>query len=124
MKLSMVGIIVKDMKQSIEFYRLLGFENATKYSDDYVEIKNDEVRISLNTESMIESVYGFKPQLSGERIELAFELKSDEAIKKVCNVVESQGYKVLKPMWLAPWNQYYALIEDPNGNILSLFANA
>ena len=124
MKLTMVGIIVKDMKQSIDFYELIGFSVEAKYSEDYVELVSDSVRISLNNESMIESVYGFKPNLSGERLELAFELGSKEEISEVCSVIESKGHKVLKKLWLAPWNQYYALILDPNGNILSLFANA
>lgn len=123
MKLAMVGIIVKDMEKAIEFYKYLGLEIDKKYGDDYVELKNSTIRISLNTMSMIENVYGFVPDINGERIELAFELDSKKELDDLYKKIETKGYDILKSPWLAPWGQYYSLVKDIDGNILSLFVN-
>lgn len=122
MKLAMVGIIVKDMDKAISFYKCLGLAVSRKYSPNYVELEHESLRISLNTQEMIEDSLGFKPSLSGERIELAFEFDSSNEIDSVCDRIANNGYTVLKSPWTAPWGQYYALIEDVDGTILSLFS--
>lgn len=121
MKLSMVGIIVEDIEVSIKFYNLIGLELEQRYSDNYVELKHDLVRISLNTKTMIESVYGFKPDIRGQRIELAFELNDKEELDKHIQKIKDNNYKIIKEPWRTDWHQYYCLIEDVDGNIISLF---
>lgn len=123
MKLDMVGIIVEDMEASIKFYECINLTVADRFSDDYVELKHDGVRISLNTKTMIETVYGFKPSITGERIELAFLFESTEEVDALVDKVKAAGYKVLKEPFDAPWGQYYALLEDVDGNVISLFYN-
>ncbi len=123
MKLVMVGIIVEDMDRAMEFYKCLGLEIDKRYGNDYVELKNSSIRISLNTKTMIENVYGFIPDLIGERIELAFELDTMEELDNLFKNMQNNSYDIFKSPWLAPWNQYYGLIKDIDGNILSLFVN-
>lgn len=123
MKLDMVGIITQDMKASQAFYECLGFQVQEQYGDNYLELDNDGVRISLNSVAMLESVYGHQPKLSGERIELAFLCDSKAAIHDTCHKLIEAGYTIYREPWSAPWGQYYALVCDPDGNILSLFVN-
>lgn len=33
------------------------------------------------------------------------------------------GYEIFREPWQAFWGQYYAIIKDPDGNLLSLFCN-
>lgn len=123
MRLSMIGIVVKDMSESIKFYEFLGFKIKDYYSDDYVELEHDGIRISLNTKTMIEEVYGFEPTIKGERIELAFEMPSAIEIDTLVNKLVSENYKIVRTPWKTAWGQYYAIIKDTDGNILSLFCN-
>lgn len=121
MKLDMVGIIVESMEQTILFYERLGFEVVGEKEADYVELNNDGIRISLNTKKMIEGVYGFQPKNEGDKIELAFLCESTTEIDQLCENMKKFGYELFREPWAAFWGQYYAIIKDPNGNLLSLF---
>lgn len=124
MRLDMVGIIVGDMKQAISFYELLGLVvSFGNESDDYVELQNEGVRISLNTKEMIASVLGFKPDSTGDKIELAFLCENKEEVSSKVKLIKQKGYEVVKEPWPAPWGQYYGLVRDADGNIISLFVN-
>ncbi len=123
MLLKMVGIIVSDMDASILFYETLGFKADRSYGNDYVELSHNHVTLSLNTKKMVTDVYGFEPQLIGQRIELAFELTSNKHLDQMSDLLLSKGYKLLKTPWLAFWGQYYAIVLDPDENLISLFVN-
>lgn len=123
MKLSMVGIIVKEMERAIAFYDCLGLAVSERFGEEYVELSNATIRISLNTQSMVKEVYGFEPNLSGERLELAFELADKNEVDALYQKIKDNDYATIKAPWSAPWGQYYALVADPDGNILSLFSN-
>lgn len=123
MKLDMIGIIVEDITKAISFYETLGFTPKKPIMENYVELNNDSIRISLNTKSMIEGVYGFEPSLTGERIELAFLCSSPKELEDTIAQIKAKGYTVFKEPWNAFWGQYYAIIKDIDGNYISLFCN-
>lgn len=123
MKLGMIGIIVNDMENAIAFYDCLGIPVKERYSEDYVELESNNVRISLNTKQMIEGIYGFEPKSEGDKIEIAFEVPTPNDVDKVSDAVKTKGYDVFKAPWDAVWDQRYAIVKDPDGNLLSIFCN-
>lgn len=124
MKLDMIGIVTKDMKQAINFYKLLDFEVIFgDETTDYVELNNEGVRISLNTKSMITGVFGFEPTSLGDKVELAFLCENQTEVIDKVTILKQANYEIVKEPWLAPWGQYYALVRDFDGNIISLFVN-
>ncbi|GEK38225.1 MULTISPECIES: VOC family protein [Enterococcus] len=123
MKLDMIGIITKDMEKSIEFYALLGFIANGATTEEYVELAHEGIRISLNTSKMIAGIYGYEPQTIGDKIELAFLCDSVADVDEMYRKVSDAGYETFKEPWDAFWGQRYAIIKDPDGNLLSLFAN-
>lgn len=124
MKLDMIGIVTKDMKQAIEFYKLLDFEvSFGDETTDYVELNNEGVRISLNTKTMITGVFGFEPTSLGDKVELAFLCENQTEIIDKVKILRQANYEIVKEPWSAPWGQYYALVRDFDGNIVSLFVN-
>ncbi|MFV0393737.1 MAG: VOC family protein [Coprobacillaceae bacterium] len=123
MNLDMIGIIVKDMDESIKFYECMGLGVSARHGDDYVELEHDGIRISLNTKKMITGIYGFEPTSSGDKIELAFKMPTIEAVDILANKMKEEGYTIFRDAWDAPWGQRYAIIKDPNDNLLSLFCN-
>lgn len=123
MKLDMVGIVVDDMKKALKFYQALGFEVLNEFGLDYIELKNEGVRISLNTKTMVAGIYGFTPETIGNRIELAFLCNSPNVVDETIANMKSLGYEIFKTPWDAAWGQRYAIIKDVDGNLISLFAN-
>lgn len=122
MKLDMVGIITADLTKAVEFYQHLGFEVQGESSDDYLELNNAGVRISLNSKKMIEGIYGFEPKAVGDKLELAFLCDSIAEVDQTCEKMAKLGYEIFQQPWDAFWGQRYAIIKDVDGNLLSLFA--
>lgn len=124
MKLDMVGLIVEDMKEAISFYQLLGFQLLEgDETASYVELNNEGVRISLNKIEMITEVLGFKPEITGDKIELAFLCESKEEVNELIEKIRQNQFEIIQEPFLAPWKQYYALVRDADRNIISLFVN-
>lgn len=123
MKLDMVGIVVSDMKKAIAFYEVLGFSTVGDATENYVELNNQGVRISLNTRAMIAGIYGFEPESEGDKLELAFLCDSVEEVDQTAKRMKEAGYEIFKEPWDAFWGQRYAIVKDLDGNLLSLFAN-
>lgn len=123
MKLDMVGIIVESMEDAILFYERLGFQAVGDKQADYVELDHAGIRISLNTKKMITGIYGYPPKDAGDKIELAFLCESTKEVDQVCDKMKGFGYELFKEPWHAFWGQYYAIIKDVDGNLLSLFCN-
>ena len=123
MKLDMVGIITKDMAKAIQFYETLGFSVASEASDDYVELKHDGIRLSLNSAKMLSSIYGYEPKIGGDKIELAFLCDTVNDVDALYDKMTTAGYVGFKAPWDAFWGQRYAIIKDIDGHLLSLFAN-
>lgn len=118
----MVGIVVSNMEQSVNFYKILGFKTENDMNSSYLELDNNGVRLSLNTRSVITGVYGYEPQKVGDTIELAFLCNSVEEIQEYCSAIRAAGYEIFKEPWLAFWGQHYAIVKDPDGHLISLFA--
>lgn len=124
MKLDMVGVIVRDMVKAIRFYQQLGFNvSVGDEKEPYVELDHEGVRISLNKIELIEDVYGFKPEKSGDKVELAFLMESPAEIDALIEKMKAAGDYIVREPWQAPWGQYYAILKDEDENILSLFCN-
>ncbi|MBP2100353.1 VOC family protein [Enterococcus rivorum] len=123
MRLDMVGIICEDVEKSSLFYERLGFQTIGEKSNDYLELDNENIRISLNSKKMVEGIYGFVPSNQGEKIELAFLCDSPEQVDSTCEKMIAFGYDLFKEPWDAFWGQRYAIIKDLDNNLLALFAN-
>lgn len=120
----MIGITVRDMGAALRFYRLLGLatpENAD--GEAYVEvITPNGYRISWNA---LEMVRGLEPdwvEPVGHRMSLAFKCASAAEVDTLYQVVVDAGYESHKAPWDAFWGQHYAVVVDPDGNLVDLFA--
>lgn len=123
MKLDMLGIVTKNMTMAIDFYEMLGFSVIGDSTEDYVELNNKNVRISLNTSKMVADIYGYEPITTGDKLELAFLCDTVEEVNDTYKKMKDAGYDIFKEPWDAFWGQRYAIIKDIDGNLLSLFAN-
>jgi uncharacterized glyoxalase superfamily protein PhnB len=123
-KLDMVGIVIKDMKRALDFYRTLGFEISSEWdSQAHVEVDQGGVRLAFDTVEVATSVYGSWKEPTGHRIELAFTCENATALDELYQRVMDQGYTSHKEPWDTFWGQHYAILKDPDGNLISLFSD-
>lgn len=118
----MVGISVKDIPRSIRFYRLVGLPFPdVRPDEDYVEVKTNGYRISLNAQALEKEMTPGWVAPRGQRMGLAFLCESPAQVDETYAKVVAAGHKSVKEPWDAFWGQRYAIVEDPDGAHVSLF---
>ena len=120
-----VGIVVSDMAASLAFYRLLGLDFPPDADGEgHVEaVTTGGIRIMFDTEDVIRSFDpGWTPSSGRGRVGLAFRCDSPAAVDRVVQAATDASYPVHLEPWDAFWGQRYAVLVDPDGNHVDLFA--
>lgn len=121
-KLDAIGIVSRDMKESVRFYRLLGLDFPDS-DEDHLEAGTESgVRVMLDAEELMKQIDPGWKRPVGQGIMLAFRCKSPKDVDKVFEKVTAAGFKAKKEPWDAFWGQRYASVIDPDGNSVDLFA--
>ncbi|MFE3765781.1 VOC family protein [Streptomyces sp. NPDC059104] len=124
-RLDMIGLVVSDMAASLAFYRRLGLDvPADADSQPHVEAAlPGGLRIAWDTEDVVRSFDpSWTPPTGGVRRELAFLCDSPAEVDALYAELTGAGHPGhLKP-WDAFWGQRYAVVLDPDGCGVSLFA--
>lgn len=120
----MVGMVTRDMASTLAFYRLLGLDIPTPGADEqHVEITTPNgYRIAWDD---VELIKGFKPEWvepAGQRMSLAFKCDSSAEVDTLFRRVVDAGHAGVMEPWDAVWGQRYAIVADPDGNHVDLFA--
>lgn len=124
-RLDMIGLVVEDMARSLAFYRELGLQPpADADQQPHVEVTlAGGLRLAWDT---VETVRSFDPDWTppsgGHRVGLAFLVNSPADVDRVYDRLTALGYHGHKPPWDAFWGQRYAVVHDPDGNGVDLFA--
>lgn len=125
-RLDLIGIVVEDMGRSLAFYRELGMDVPEDAAGQpHVEVTlPGGLRLAWDSEETIRSFEpDWQPPSGGQRIGLAFLLDSPADVDAAYERLASLGYDGQKEPWDAPWGQRYALVRDPDGNTVDLFAS-
>lgn len=120
-----IGLVVADMSRSLSFYRRLGLDFPEgAESEPHVEASlPGGLRLLLDTVETIRSFDpGWRPPSGGPRSALAFACDSPAEVDKVYADLVAAGYEGHKEPWDAFWGQRYAMVHDPDGNGVDLFA--
>jgi uncharacterized glyoxalase superfamily protein PhnB len=124
LELYMVGVIVEDMNRAIEFYRRLGVEIPEGSKDKHhVEVKMSGLTFFLSTHRANQRWDPAKiPASGGYRIILEFYLHTKEAVDAKYQEMIDYGYESHVAPYNTPFNTYFAMINDPDGNTILLSA--
>ncbi|MET9481682.1 VOC family protein [Streptomyces sp. NPDC006638] len=126
-RLDATSLVVSDMAASLAFYRLLGLDiPADADTAPHVEVRlPGGTRVLWDTEDTVRSFDpGFTAPEGGGRIGLAFLCESPAEVDATYAALTAAGHRGhLKP-WDAVWGQRYAIVLDPDGCEVSLFASA
>ena len=120
--LNAIGITVSDMRRSMRFYRLLGLD-LPEEPDGHVEATmSNGTRLMFDDEEVIRSFLPDWSRADGNQVGLAFECASPAEVDEVYARVVAAGFEGEKEPWDAFWGQRYALLGDPDGVRVNLYA--
>jgi catechol 2,3-dioxygenase-like lactoylglutathione lyase family enzyme len=124
-RFDVVGIIVADMARSLAFYRRLGIDVPADADDQpHVEVTlAGGLRLTWDTQETIRSFNpDWKPPSGGPGIDLAFACDNPAEVDAVYAAMLGGGYDGHLEPWDAFWGMRYAVLHDPDGNGVDLFA--
>lgn len=122
-ELNAIGIAVSDLRRSVQFYRLLGLDLPEDPTDGHVEATMaNGTRLMFDTEEVIRSFLPDWTRTNGNQVSLAFECASAADVDAVYARVVAAGFEGEKLPWDAVWGQRYALLGDPDGVRVNLYA--
>lgn len=122
-ELNAIGITVADMARSIAFYRLLGLDVPETPDEGHVDaFLPNGVRFMLDSEEVVRSFLPDWQRNDGNQIALALECSSPAEVDQIYARVVDAGFPGEKEPWDAFWGQRYAVIPDPDGVLVNLYA--
>ena len=124
LEFDLVGIVVRDMRASLEFYRRLGLDIPEGAENEpHAEATTPSgLRVAWDTAELIQQIDpAWTEPAGGHRIALAFLCSSPAEVDAKYDELANLGHGHREP-WDAFWGQRYAIVNDPDGNALDLFA--
>jgi catechol 2,3-dioxygenase-like lactoylglutathione lyase family enzyme len=123
---AVIELVVSDMAATLAFYRRIGLDVPSE-ADDQPHVEVDlagGLRLVWDTEETIRS---FDPDWSppaggGHRVALAFACDSPQEVDAAWIELTSAGHEGHLEPWDAFWGMRYAVVHDPDGNPVDLFA--
>jgi catechol 2,3-dioxygenase-like lactoylglutathione lyase family enzyme len=123
---ALLELVVSDMAATLAFYRRLGLEvPAEADQQPHVDVElGDGMRLAWDTEETIRS---FDPGWSlptggGHRVALAFACDGPAEVDAAWADLTGAGYEGHLAPWDAFWGMRYAVVHDPDGTPVDLFA--
>ena len=120
-----ISLIVSDMAASVAFYRRLGFAfpEGSEGQPHAEAVLPGGIRLLLDTEESIRSFTpGWEPPTGGGRHSLALLCDTPAEVDAFYAELTGAGCKGEREPWDAPWGQRYAVLGDPDGHGVDLFA--
>jgi catechol 2,3-dioxygenase-like lactoylglutathione lyase family enzyme len=122
---NLIGMVVADMGKSLAFYRRLGLDiPQAADAEPHVEVAlPGGLRLAWDTAETIRSFdQSWTPSAGGPGIGLAFACDDPGEVDRVYADLVKAGYEGHLEPWDAFWGQRYAVVHDPDGNGVDLFA--
>jgi catechol 2,3-dioxygenase-like lactoylglutathione lyase family enzyme len=125
-RFEVVGMVVEDMARSLAFYRRLGLPIGADADDQpHVEVEMPGgLRVAWDTAKEIASFDpSWEPASPGRRgFTPGFAFESPAEVDAMHDGLVAAGYRSHAAPWDAFWGQRYAVVLDPDGNAVDLFA--
>lgn len=123
-KLIRVAIFVEQMKRALDFYRMLGLEIPESANEEHhVEVEQNGLRLAFGTWESAKDIFDDREEPVGHRIEIAFQFDSREVLDELYRLLTVHGYIGYRGPRDTPWGERYAIVKDPDGNLISIVAD-
>lgn len=115
---------VADMARSLDFYRRLGLDLPPEADTaPHAEVTlPGGMRVAWDTVDSIREFGGWTPPSGSARMSLAFQCADPAEVNRCWAELTRAGFHGELPPWDAPWGQRYAVLHDPDGNGVDLYA--
>ena len=123
-RIDLFGLVVADMAASLAFYRRLGLDLPPEAdAEPHVEVTlPGGLRLAWDTVATVRSFDPDWAPATGSRISPAFDCGSPQGVDAVYAELTEAGHTGRLKPWDAFWGQRYAVVIDPDGNSVDLFA--
>jgi catechol 2,3-dioxygenase-like lactoylglutathione lyase family enzyme len=124
MRLDAIGVSSTNLKETVRFYSLLGFNFGEFEPDEqHVEGRTEAggVRLMIDSAALLETIIGSKP-IPSNHSSFAVKCEDGAGVDAATAAVRAAGFRVAKDPWDAFWGQRYAILADPDGYLVDLFA--
>ncbi|HEX2381431.1 MAG TPA: VOC family protein [Acidimicrobiales bacterium] len=124
-RFGVVGLVVDDMSRSLAFYRRLGLEIPPEADGEPHAQASlpGELSIAWDTVDTIKSFDpSWTPPSGGHGIGLAFACDSPAEVDSTYADLVGAGYEGHLEPWDAFWGMRYAVVHDPDGHSVDLYA--
>ncbi len=120
-----IGIVSADLKRSLEFYATLGIEvPAFDPKEDHFQCEVSEgIFLMWDTVDLVKQFLPGYEFRMGNAIGLGFDCGSPASVDATYQRLMEAGYQSVKEPWDAFWGQRYSIVEDPDGNLVSVYAS-
>lgn len=120
--LAAIGIVTRDMAESVRFYRLLGVDVPEPESEHLDAVLPSGVRLMWDAVELIRRIDPEWVEPQGQGIALAFECSSPSEVDQLHARLVQAGFRSKQEPYDAFWGQRYANVYDPDGYVVDLFA--
>lgn len=124
-RFDLIGIVTSDLAASLAFYRDLGFDIPAGAEDEpHVEIElPGGMRLGWDPVSTLASFDpSWTPPVGGHHVSLAFACDDPADVDGTYARLTTAGHVGHLEPWDAFWGMRYAVLHDPDGNSVDLFA--
>ncbi len=123
-RLDAVAVSSTDLEKTAAFYRLLGFEfpditPETKHLEPHTA--PGDCRLMIDTVELMTQLIGTAP-VPPNHSSFAMLCDTPGDVDAVAASVKAAGYDLRAEPWDAFWGQRYAIVADPDGYQIDLFA--
>ena len=119
-----IDIVVADMGAALTFYRTLGLAAPEGMEgEDQVQVPTPGgATLGFLSEVMMKGHDPHWVQPVGQRVTFACRCDDAAEVDAVYARMTGAGYEGRQAPWDSPWGQRYAMLGDPDGNRVDLFA--
>ena len=122
---AIIELVVSNMPATLAFYRRIGVDiPSSADGEPHVDVEMGGMRLAFDTEDVIRSFDpGWRsPTGGGHRVALGFACETPAEVDEAWEDLTGAGYEGHLPPWDAFWGMRYAVVHDPDGTPVDLFA--
>lgn len=123
-RIDAVAVASSDMARTVAFYTALGFDfTGVDIAQEHVEpaTTDGSIRLLIDSAAMVRSITGVEAR-PATHAQFALHCDSPADVDALAAHVADSGFTVVKEPWDAFWGQRYAVVADPDGYQVDLFA--
>jgi catechol 2,3-dioxygenase-like lactoylglutathione lyase family enzyme len=129
--LYMLGLVVRDMQQALEFYRRLGLtipEGSEAKSHVQIKMNNGLTLFLDSNPARWDPAFADQPEFERNAANarypmvLEFYFEEQRAVAAKYEELVNFGYHGYRAPYVTPFNMYFAMVQDPDGNTILLSA--